>query len=165
MIELIPYDASFEAIILGYIAAFFGFHQALVSAKASTPDDDSRLTLAEWQVYPSALFVIVSGNDPAGFIRISYRGPSVAWIEDVYVDPAYRGRGIASSAIACAEDIIRSTPGYTAVCMDVAPRNERALRLYRNLGYVDLSLITVRKEFGERKRDKPVRFLGMDFNY
>ena len=34
-----------------------------------------------------------------------------------------------------AEEIIRANPQYTAVCLEVVPRNENALRLYHKLGY------------------------------
>lgn len=55
--------------------------------------------------------------------------------------------------------IIRGKPGYTAVCMDVAPRNSSALHLYRELGYDTLSIVTVRKEFEENPSDDMVDFL------
>lgn len=77
----------------------------------------------------------------------------------------HRGLGIASSAIKAAENVIKNTPGYNAVCLEVSPRNENALKLYHKLGYTDLSLITVRKEFGDSKRDKPISLLGLRFKY
>jgi len=171
MVTLVPYDALFEAATLNRISEFFGFHHALVPmtdleiSRINTPDNDSLVTLAEWRTHPSALFVILSDDASVGFIRINYRGPNVAWIEDVFVDKEQRGRGIASAAIAAVETIIMNTPGYTAVCLDVSLRNEAALRLYHKLGYVDLSLITVRKEFAESKRDRPIKLLNFDFNF
>lgn len=171
MIKLVPYDSSFEAVTLERISAFFCFHHALVANTASendpvaSDDDDRLITLKEWQIHPNALFVIMLDKTSAGFIRINFRGPSVAWIEDLFVDPQLRGRGIATSAIAAVETIIKATPGYTSVCLDVSPRNSHALRLYHKLGYTDLSLITVRKEFGDSSRDKPVRLFDLDFNY
>lgn len=171
MVMLEPYQPAHEAATLRRIAEFFGFHQALVAgppqgnAPRSNHDDNSPATLAEWLVHPHALFVILSGGASVGFIHLHFRGPSVAWIEDVFVDAEQRGQGIASSAIAAAEAIVMNTPGYTAVCLDVSPRNSGALRLYHKLGYTDLSLVTVRKELGESKRDKPLQLLGLDFNY
>lgn len=171
MIKLVPYDSSFEAATLKRISEFFAFHHALVPNIASesntmvSDSNDSLITLNEWQVHPNALFVIMCDKASAGFIRINFRGPSVAWIEDIFVDSQLRGRGIASSAIAAVEILIKDTPGYTAVCLDVSPRNNNALHLYHKLGYTDLNLITLRKEFGDSNRDKPIRLLDLDFKY
>ena len=171
MIELVPYNSSFEAATLERMSEFLGFHHSLVPKTASENDNiiydsnDSLLTLNEWQEYPNALYVFMCDKASVGFIRINFRGSNVAWIEDIYVDSQLRGRGIASSAIAAVEAIIKDTPGYTAVCMEVSPRNSNALRLYHRLGYTDLSLITLRKEFDDSNRDKPIRLLDLDFKY
>lgn len=55
--------------------------------------------------------------------------------------------------------------GYTSICFDVVPRNHEALRLYHKLGYDNLSIITVRKELYENKRDKAETLMGLDFKY
>ena len=168
--KLVPYEASFEEILLRYIAELFGFHYTLIAGAPTGNDsanesEGSRLTLTEWQVSPNALFVIIEEETAVGFIRIHYRGPNVAWIEDIFVDVKYRGRGIASSAITAAEDIVKNVPGYTAICLDVSPRNTNAMHLYHKLGYKDLSLITMRKEFVENKRDAHTNLLDLDFHY
>jgi ribosomal protein S18 acetylase RimI-like enzyme len=80
---------------------------------------------------------------PLAFLHIGYRGSNVAWIEDIYIDKEHRSKGIASSSIHQAEEIIRANPQYTAVCLEVVPRNENALRLYHKLGYDSISIITV----------------------
>lgn len=171
MVNLIPYNPSFETVTLYRISEFFGFHNDLVptttseSNLSSSSSDDILLTLNEWQVHPSVLFIIMTDDTSVGFIRINFRGSNVAWIEDIFVDVPHRGRGIASSAIKAVESIIMNTPGYTAVCLDVSPRNDSALRLYHKLGYIDLSLITVRKEFTDSKRDKPMTLFDLDYRY
>jgi len=111
------------------------------------------------------LFVLLLDDASVGFLRLCYRGPNVAWIEDVYVDPEFRGRGIATCAIGLAEKRIMETPGYSAVSLDVSPRNADALRLYHRLGYTGISILTLRKELGENRRDKPLPMLGLDFTY
>lgn len=75
-----------------------------------------------------------------------------------------RGKGTGSRAIAEAEQIIKEKNGYAAVCMDVVPKNVAALNLYQKLGYDTLSLITLRKEFGENHRKEKTDFLGYKFN-
>ena len=168
--KLVPYEATFEAILLRQIAVFFGFHHTLIEGtsaenRSAAPDDDIQSTLAEWQVAPNSLFVIIEHGIAVGFIHINYRGPIVAWIEDVFVDIEHRGKGLASSAIAAVEGIVKNVPGYSAVCMDVSPRNTDAMRLYHKLGYTDWSLITLRKELYESRRDRSVRLLDLDFKY
>jgi Acetyltransferases len=167
--KLISYEASFESTMLNQIAAFFGFHhnltEKLLQESLLAVSDDIHSTLEEWQIHPNQLFVITENNIAVGFIRINFRGDKVAWIEDVFVDTDYRGKGLASSAISAVESIVKNTPGYTAVCLDVSPRNINALHLYHKLGYTDLSLITMRKEFGESKRNLSVKLFDLDFNY
>ena len=171
MIKLIPYSSIYEEQTIPRIFQFFEFHQSLMTECQSTDDnhnaqdEESRRTLSEWLVHPNALFVLIDGDSSIGFIRICYRGSNVAWIEDIFVDADRRGQGIATSAIREVERIIADTPGYSAVCMDVSPHNSDALKLYHKLGYVDISLITIRKELGEIKRNKRIRIFGLDFNY
>lgn len=167
MIKLIAYDNSFETITLKYISEFFGFHHSLVFNIETENNDnsDNCSTLLEWLTHPNALFVILSDDVCVGFVRINFRGPNVAWIEDIFVDSERRCQGIASAAISEVESIVRNIPGYTAVCLDVSPRNENALRLYHKLGFIDLSLITLRKEFRDGHRDKSVNLLGLNLRY
>ncbi|MBD5145760.1 MAG: GNAT family N-acetyltransferase [Ruminococcus sp.] len=84
-------------------------------------------------------------------------------MEDVFVDEAYRGKGIGSQAINAAEEIIKHKDGYNAVCIDVVPQNTNALSVYHKLGYDTLSMITVRKEFGSNYREDIADVLGYKF--
>ena len=171
MVKLEPYSPVYLDATVSRISGFFGFHQALLCEASSvktvpaTQHEESRTTLASWLEHPSALFVLLLDDASVGFLRLCYRGPNVAWIEDVYVDPEFRGRGIATCAIGLAEKRIMETPGYSAVSLDVSPRNADALRLYHRLGYTGISILTLRKELGENRRDKPLPMLGLDFTY
>lgn len=166
MVSLVPYAAKYEAETCLRMSHFFGFHHALNGEASSTScDTEIQDTLNEWLKSPSELYVILENNTSVGFLRVGYRGPEVAWIEDVFVDAQCRGNGIASRAIGVAEELVRTHPGYVAICMDVVPRNEAALRLYSRLGYTDISLITLRKEFSGEKRSRKETFLGHDFTY
>ena len=147
------------------IADFFGFHAALVNGSAENDLSAAGETLDGWLQPEHELHVITLDGAQTGFVHIGYRGSSVAWIEDIYVAPQFRGRGIATRAIELSEQRIAQKPGYDAVCMDVVPRNEAALRLYHRLGYDSLSLLTLRKQLGENKRDRHTEILGLDFKY
>lgn len=150
-----------------WAAQFYGYHEALVTGVLPHEEAECRedATIARWQQHPHALYTILARGQPAGFVHLCFRDLLVAWIEDIFVDPAHRGQGVATAAIRAAEAIIQATPGYEAAAMEVSLRNAGALALYHKLGYRDLSLVTVRKEFGESKRDRPISLLDLDFHY
>jgi len=167
MVELLKYHPKYRRETLRRIADFFGFHRALYDGEdsASSPNRQTRKTLKRWTSKDNSLYIIFSEGISVGFVHIGWRGGNVAWIEDIYVDRERRGQGIASQAIACAEKNIAKDRHYTAVCMDVSPRNAEALRLYARLGYTNISMITLRKELYENDMDRQVNFLGHDFTY
>ena len=139
MIELKTYAPEAEAVLAGYVTAFFGVHHSDVSAA------EAKQTLADWTKDGGKLFSILSDGSTVGFIRMHNTSPTVCWIDDIFVDEAHRGRGIASEAIHQAECEMRRL-GTRSFCMEVVPDNLPALRLYHKLGYDRLSLITVRKD-------------------
>lgn len=163
MINLVPYNENYKNAVINYIISFFGFHSA-INGQTNTPElTQTKENIEIWTSEKHELYIIESANAPVGFIHIWYKGGNVAWIEDVFVDEAYRGQGIGSQAINSAEEIIKQKSGYTAVCMDVVPRNKAALATYHKLGYDTLSLITVRKELGENQRNDTTDILGHTF--
>ena len=141
--------------ILPRIAAFFG----------GTSAKTARANLREWRRKPNELYTIWHEGADAGFLCLGFRGANVAWVNYIYVDEDLRGQGIASEAIAAAEKIVLSRRGYDALCMDVDPRNDAALRLYHRLGYDTLSLVTVRKNLSLRKNEMALDLLGIKFQY
>ena len=167
MVDLMKYAPKYKPEILRHMADFFGFHRQLYDGGevSPSPTRETRKTLKRWISSDNSLYIISSEGVCAGFVHISRRGGNVAWIEDIYVDRAHRGQGLAAQAIACAEKIIAKDKRYTAVCMDVSPRNADALRLYARLGYTNMSMITLRKELYENGMDREVNFLGFDLNY
>lgn len=168
MVTLVPFSAGDLPVAIPWVADFYEFHQSLVLAPAALTEAERQSaarTLSEWQAEGHALYIIRAGTTPVGFLHIAFRGPIVAWLEDIYVAPPHRGQGLAAAAIAQAEAIIRNIPQYTAICIDVVPRNAAALRLYHRLGYTSLSMITLRKELGENPRDRAIQLLGHNFTY
>lgn len=167
-VQLKQFEACHSVPMKAAAADFFDFHGRLVGVQAS-PQERERLekeveeTIVQWQEEPSVLYTILADGDFAGFLRLNYRGDQVAWIEDLYVCPELRGQGIARKAIGLAEKIVAEKPGYTAICIDVVSRNDRAIDLYYRLGYDSLSLLTMRKEFGENPRDRRTQVLGREF--
>jgi len=167
LIELRKYSHKYKRETLRRMADFFGFHMQLYNdeEKSPSPTRETRQTLERWTAKDNSLYVILSEGACVGFVHIGWRGGNVAWLEDIYVDRARRGQGIASRAIDLAEKIIAKKKNYDAVCMDVSPRNHDALRLYARLGYANISTLTLRKELDGKVLDGDVNFLGFEFNY
>lgn len=163
MVKLVPYNENYESLIIDYIISFFGFHSS-INGQANSPElTQAKENIEIWISEKHELYIIESDNTPVGFIHIWYKGGNVAWIEDLFVDKLHRDKGIGSYSINLAEDIIKQKSSYTAVCMDVVPRNNNALATYHKLGYDTLSLITVRKELGENHREETADILGHTF--
>jgi len=167
MTELRIYTPKYKQETLHRMADFFGFHRALYDGEENPPSPtrETRKTLKRWTAKDNSLYVILSGGVSMGFVHIGWRGGNVAWVEDIYIDKEQRGKGLASQAIACAEKVISKDNRYTAVCVDVSPRNGDALRLYARLGYTNIGMLTLRKELYENDMDRGVHLLGHDFTY
>lgn len=166
-IELIEYMRDYEDETVKRIADFFGFQANLISGDKNLNDENykqAKSTLNNWLNRDNRVYVISFMGNIVGFVHIGFRGDNVAWIEEIYVDNEYRGRGIATEAIHQAEIIIKNNPNYTAVCLDVSPRNINALKLYHKSGYDNISIITLRKEFYNNQRDVKISILGLEFN-
>ncbi len=149
------------------IAEFYGFHSGLLENKIQLTREDyheAESLLKDWLSPPHEFYLIEIHKRVIGFIHVCFRGKEIAWIEDIYVDEAMRSQGIATSAIGICETIMKEQRGATALCMDVVTRNTVALQLYHKLGYNNLSMVTVRKEFYENKRNIKETILGLDYN-
>ena len=85
------------------------------------------------------------------------------WIENLFVRPEMRRRGIATRAIVLAEEIARRDMHAPAVSMDVIPQNQAAMRLYHALGYDTLQMITMRKPLVGAQREGRTDLMGLPF--
>ncbi len=167
-VVLEEYHSRFRGETIKRIVRFFGFHGELRGKNSAVTEksrESAAKTLYDWISDGHELYVIESNGKTVGFLHIGYRGGNVAWIEDIFVDESVRRRGIATETIKLAEELIKSKPDYDAVCMDVAPRNLGALRLYHKLGYDSLGILTVRKELYDDNRDKKIALFGLDYKY
>ena len=114
-------------------------------SNASQTDEDATKDLAAWTEKGHRLFFIQYDKKSVGFVHLGSRGGRIDWLEDLFVIPEYQNRGIGTKAIQLAEDIVKE---YSiSMYIEAAARNEKAIRLYRNLGYDCLNSITVRKDF------------------
>ena len=75
-------------------------------------------------------------------------GESEAWVYNVSVVSAHRGKGIGGLLMAHAESYARKL-GYPSLGLMVAVHNEAARRLYARLGFVESNLV-MRRRLGGR---------------
>jgi diamine N-acetyltransferase len=105
--------------------------------------DAAERALRELLALPDAgaVWLAESGTEPVGYLAITY-GFSLeyhgrdAFIDELYVAPAARGRGIGREAIRVAEAACRAR-GVRALHLEVERVNARAERLYRRAGFHD----------------------------
>jgi ribosomal protein S18 acetylase RimI-like enzyme len=95
-------------------------------------------------------FVFEEEGAIAGYIVIGFGftlefGGRDAFVDELYVAPEARGRGIGSAALQIAEDACRGA-GIRALHLEVAHENPRARALYERAGYAahERSLMTKR---------------------
>ncbi|THK37520.1 GNAT family N-acetyltransferase [Ensifer sp. MPMI2T] len=82
----------------------------------------------------SRVLIAEIAGEPAGLGACEHEDDTIS---DIWVAPAFEGRGAGSALIAALEAQIAER-GYTQAQIHVAAANERALRLYQNLGYRQL---------------------------
>lgn len=86
-------------------------------------------------------WIFSDGAAIAGYIVLTlgysfeYHGRD-AFVDELYVEPQYRRRGIGREAMKFVEEQAR-TMGVTALHLEVDHGNDPALELYRRSGYVD----------------------------
>jgi diamine N-acetyltransferase len=86
-------------------------------------------------------WLIVEGEKAVGCVVLTisfsfeYRGRD-AYIDELYVEKEFRGRGIGRQAMRFVEKMGRAM-NVNAIHLEVSRKNEAALELYRRAGYVD----------------------------
>jgi len=90
-------------------------------------------TLAEiierWSSVPDTAFIVASLDGPTGFISYQRTAPAGCYISDLFISPAYRGRGYARLLIGALKARFRP------VTLRVDPENVGACRLYASEGF------------------------------
>jgi GNAT superfamily N-acetyltransferase len=94
----------------------------------------------------STYLIAWEGEQPVGHARIAWRGTHLELpeIQDVYVSPEHRRRGVATLLTATAESAARAR-GCDRISLSVSEEgNPSARKLYEGLGYVDAGVPSVR---------------------
>jgi ribosomal protein S18 acetylase RimI-like enzyme len=84
------------------------------------------------------LFRLMAGDQPVGWLWLNVPvidgDPLMAWVNDIEVDPGYRGRGYGRAAMLLAEHEARAR-GMTSLGLNVHGQNTAARSLYDSLDY------------------------------
>lgn len=168
MTKLTPYNPASRDTMVELLATFYAEHYALSEnvEAAVTPERIAAAEedLAEWEAREdAALYLIEEDGVVAGLLFLARHGGSVVWIENLFVRQELRRRGIATRAIALAEEIARREMHAPAISMDVIPQNQAAMRLYHALGYDTLQMITMRKPLAGAQREGRTDLMGLPF--
>lgn len=82
-----------------------------------------------------------------GMVAMSYSteaGGRCAWIEDIYIEPAYRGKGFGTRFLAFVKE--RYEGQVARIRLEAEPENERAMAVYRKAGFEILGYTQLVKE-------------------
>ena len=102
------------------------------------------------EVYQSGYILAVDGAS-VGYALVSKTfsheaGGTVWWLEELYILPEYRGKGLGRSYFDFIEKAAAEN-GVRRLRLEVEPDNTRAAKLYSDLGYKPLNYSQMLKEF------------------
>ena len=128
-----------------HIADSGAMPEAEAWAKATA--DTARSWHAGYPTPGQLVFRIMAGDEAAGWLWLAVPGPDpdrlMAWVYNIEVDPAFRGRGYGRAAMILAEGEARSR-GMTSLGLNVHGHNTVARSLYDSLGY-DVTALQMKK--------------------
>lgn len=118
-----------------------------------------RTTARELSSHPDKGEIVVfeAGGSIVGYAIVAYRwsnecGGDIAHVDELYVKPAWRGKGIASAFLEHAAGM--RSGGVRGVQLEAHPENVRALALYRARGFEPVGNVWLfRKSGGPRPCD------------
>lgn len=126
-------------------------------------DYDARLDYNDWTKEGHILYLVKYMDDLIGFAHLGNRGASIDWLEDLFILPEFQNKGIGRTVISNLEVVVEE---YSeSLYIEVAARNLKALKLYRNLGYDCLNTITIRKDFNVDNFDVISKEKISDYNF
>ncbi len=147
-----------------FLELYYGFYRELRSRQGWRPHSIEEYRRdAENILKRDAVFLAYVNGEPVGFIRVSERNGSY-WIEELYVKPIYRGKGIGRRLVEVAEEYISRHD--SAVYIMVLPQDKRAIEFWLHMGYNILNTVELMKDLESSSGDetKVFEFFGYKVN-
>ena len=139
-----PYKPADRLALIPLIAAF---RTALAALRREERTPDLTAAAAELQEYDDQahpIFVAeLAAGEMAGYL-VCRTEADVVWAESLFVDPAYRRRGIAAQLYEAAEQLAAARGGTTLYNW-IHPNNEPIIAFLRQRGYDVLNLVEIRR--------------------
>ena len=107
-----------------------------VKLEEATPDSDQLVAIAGLVEPPQRLYLAEVDGEAAGTCGLKEAAPGVAEIKRMYVDPPFRGQGVARALL---ERVLGDgrAAGYRALQLETAVWMVEAHTLYRSCGFTD----------------------------
>ncbi len=147
-----------------FLELYYGFYRELRNKQGWPPHSiDEYRKEAENILRKDTVFIAYADDLPAGFIRVSEREGSY-WIEELYVKPMYRGKGIGRKLVEAAEEFVKKHD--LAIYIMVLPQDRRALEFWLHMGYNILNTVELVKELEPTQRGdtRVFEFFGYKVN-
>lgn len=135
-LHFLPYAPEYKNPLIQLI---FGLYEADAAGETITQAKIEQ-TIVAFQNTPSLgdIILVTNKNKPIGYaILINYwsneYGGIIKFIDEIYIDQSFRGRGIGSQFI---NHLIQERfANAVAFALEVMPNNTRAVELYQKLGF------------------------------
>ncbi len=130
----------------------------------SQPDPEKgREEILEFLSLGYPVFAAAEGEEYAGYIVCRIEEPCL-WVEQFYVLPGYRRRGVASEMFCKAEELAMQM-GEDTVFNYVHPNNDGMIAFLRSKGYTVLNMIEIRKPYKNEKLRTTISVADNIFDY
>ena len=116
------------------------YHSDAVNHSIPDAHFDNTFAQAVKQNPAVGLFMLVQDEQIVGYALMAYTfsneaGGDVAWIEELYMKPEFRGMGYGKQAM---QKIIQMHPNVKRFRLEVTAENRSAIKLYKALGFEEL---------------------------
>lgn len=137
-LEIRPATAADRDAVIALLLAQLREHEIELGDAGAARAIDGVLQQPDW----GRLLIATLDGNTIGFAALSFmwayeHGGRAAWLEELYVEPSHRGRGIGRMLLRAAYQVAAES-GAAAMDLEVEVSHRRAERLYEREGFLRL---------------------------